>query len=289
MGQTRTAAQPGKNTGIAYENLVQSIFQEIVNQYSVKTITVQRRVPMQGFKTKANYVIDVYWEYILGGIVYRTIVQAKDWKSKVKQEQVLALIGVLDDIPGQPRGVLVTRTGFQAGAKKVAQANGIKLFLLDQRKRGPNSQITEFSWLIYRYDPPTQMMNVTSFRPDFDLRLEFARDSLPSFTEKPLPRDLQLFDEKGVRIGTVGDVVSGFTTSMQKSGARDGSFTREFKEATFLKKPDEGRRYRLNTVKADVRIIEEPLPSFPLLPSGIVEFILEDLEAGTSRTYRRKK
>jgi len=177
----------------------------------------------------------------------------------------------------------------QAGAKKVAQASGIKLFLLDQRKRGPNSQITEFSWLIYRYDPPTQMMNVTSFRPDFDLRLEFARDSLPTFREKPLPRDLRLFDGKGVRIGTVGDVVSEFTTSMQKSGARVGRFTREFKDATFLKKPDEDHRYRLNAVKADVRIIEEPLPSFPLLPSGIVEFILEDVEAGTLQTYRRKK
>lgn len=287
MGQKPTAAQSGKNTGIAYENLVQSIFQEIVNQESVKTITVQRSVQVQGLKT--SHVIDIYWEYMLGGIVYRTIVQAKDWKSKVKQEQVLALKGVLDDIPGQPRGVLVARTGFQAGAKKVAQASGIKLFLLDQRKRGPNSQITEFSWLVYRYDPPTQMMNVTSFRPDFDLHLEFARDSLPSFAEKPLPRDLQLFDEKGSRIGTVGDVVSEFTTSMQKSGARVGSFTREFKEVTFLKKPNEDRRYHLKTVKADVRIVEEPLPSFPLLPSGIVEFILEDVEAGTSQAYRRKK
>ena len=62
-----------KNTGIPYEKLTQTIFNEIVNQHSVETIEVQQNVILKG-KT-VSHQIDVYWKFTHGGIDYHTIIQ----------------------------------------------------------------------------------------------------------------------------------------------------------------------------------------------------------------------
>lgn len=74
-----------KNTGKDYEKLAQNIFQQIINQDTFKNIEVQQDVTLQG-KT-GKHQIDVYWEFSLQGICYRTIIQAKDWKSKVPRRK----------------------------------------------------------------------------------------------------------------------------------------------------------------------------------------------------------
>lgn len=38
---------------------------------------------------------------------------------------MLKLKAILEDLPGQPRGIFVTKTGYQSGAMDVAKANGI--------------------------------------------------------------------------------------------------------------------------------------------------------------------
>jgi hypothetical protein len=40
-------------------------------------------VTLQGKLTK--HQIDVYWEFRIGDVVYRTVVQAKDWSKPVDQ------------------------------------------------------------------------------------------------------------------------------------------------------------------------------------------------------------
>jgi len=65
-----------------------------------------------------------------GGITYLTLIQAKDWAKAVDQGEVLKFKAILDDIPGQPRGLSVARSGFQTGAEEVARGNGIKLYEL---------------------------------------------------------------------------------------------------------------------------------------------------------------
>ena len=117
-----------KNTGKDYEVLTQIIFNEIVNQNSVETIDVQHNIILQGKDTK--HQIDVYWEFKHVGIDYCTVVEAKDWQSPVNQEKLLAFKSVLQDLPKQPRGIYVTKTGYQKGALDVAKSNGIELFEL---------------------------------------------------------------------------------------------------------------------------------------------------------------
>ena len=117
-----------KNTGIPYELLTKRIFQDILDQSDVKTIKVEHNVILQG--KAANHQIDVYWKFELNGIEYETVVQAKDWNQTVNQGELLKFKAVLDDLPGSPVGIFVTRTGYQSGASDYAKSQGIKLYEL---------------------------------------------------------------------------------------------------------------------------------------------------------------
>jgi Restriction endonuclease len=104
-----------KNTGVAYEKLVQGIFQAIHDQEEVATVTVEQNKTLKG--KISTHQVDVYWKFQKAGIEHEVVVQAKDWRSAVKQGNLFHFKCVLDDLPNQPRGVFVTRTGYQQGAK----------------------------------------------------------------------------------------------------------------------------------------------------------------------------
>jgi restriction endonuclease len=123
------------NTGRDYEKLVQAIFQGAMNLSGVHNVDVRHDVNLLGKTRDAagrqiTHQVDVYWEFELAGITYRAAVQAKDWKTRVTKEKVLAFKAVLDDLPGQPRGIMVTRAGYQAGADFFAREHGIELYVL---------------------------------------------------------------------------------------------------------------------------------------------------------------
>lgn len=124
----------GSNTGRSYERLTQAIFAALLGQQLARNVDVQRNIKLHG-KT-AEHEIDVYWAFELAGITYATVVQCKDWARRVSQGSLLTLKAVLDDLPGQPRGVFVTRTGYQAGARTFAERNGIALYELREAATG---------------------------------------------------------------------------------------------------------------------------------------------------------
>jgi hypothetical protein len=121
-----------KNTGKPYEALTEQVFKRLLAQSGV-CVEVQRDTKIQGKSGTANQV-DVSFTFVLGGTRYLTIVQCKDWTSPVKKEQVLTFKGVLDDIPGQPRGIMVSRSGFQEGAQTYAEHHGIRIYELRDPK-----------------------------------------------------------------------------------------------------------------------------------------------------------
>ena len=71
---------------------------------------------MKGKST--SHQIDVYWEFELNGIIYKTVVQAKDWNKPVNKGELLKFREVLNDLPGQPKGIFVTRSGYQKEQRK---------------------------------------------------------------------------------------------------------------------------------------------------------------------------
>jgi Restriction endonuclease len=143
-------AKRKKNTALSYELLVQAIFQAINDQEEVANLIVERNKTLQGKTTP--HQIDVYWKFEKAGITYENIVQAKDLQSPVKQGQLIEFKGVLDDLPGQPRGIFVTRSGYQKSAKTVAIKNRIILYELDELPKPPNTVVTTLGWGRYEAD-----------------------------------------------------------------------------------------------------------------------------------------
>lgn len=117
-----------KNTGKEYEKLTQYIFSQIINQNQAENIDVQHDVILSGKTT--SHQIDVYWKFDLGGIEYCTVIQAKEWKNKVKQSDMLAFKAILDDLPSGTKGIYVSLSGYQSGAIDVAKAHGITIYEL---------------------------------------------------------------------------------------------------------------------------------------------------------------
>jgi hypothetical protein len=131
-----------------YELLVREIFQQLLNQDYVPNIVVEYDVEKEGRST--SHQIDVYWEFKLGGIIHRVVVQAKDWAKPVDQGELLKFKAVLSDLPGQPRGIVVTAQGYQQGALQVAAAHGIKIYELTEEAPGPNLQLIDVGWVYFR-------------------------------------------------------------------------------------------------------------------------------------------
>jgi len=120
------------NTGKPYEALTEQVFQRLLAQERF-CANVRRDVRMQG-KSGTTHQIDVCFDFVAGMTPFLAIVQCKDWAAAVKQEQVFSFLSVLEDIAGQPRGIMVARSGFQDGACKFAHQHGIVLYELRDPK-----------------------------------------------------------------------------------------------------------------------------------------------------------
>lgn len=83
---------------------------------------------------KGSYEIDASAEVHLEAMMLTFLVECKHWDSAVNQDKVLALVPKLQDL-GAHKGIIVSKCGFQSGAKRLARANGIALWRYDPDRR----------------------------------------------------------------------------------------------------------------------------------------------------------
>ncbi len=255
-----------KNTGHPYELLAQAIWQALNDQEELTNVKVQCNVTLEGNLT--SHEIDVYWEFKRSGVTYRTVVQAKDWINPVKQEQLIAFKKVLEDLPGQPRGIFVTRTGYQRGALQVAKATGIELFELSQvegEKPLPNLKAMVGDWVVGRaeirsFTVPDEKggtreelvlgIHMTIFHPvrsNMTVEMDskwFNEDPVGQQIDKSkisfAPRVLSefvLYDSAGERCSTLQQVVNDEVAIMKADKIDAKHIIHRFEKDTFFK-PD---------------------------------------------------
>ena len=113
------------NPNTEYERFTQEIYQQLVNLDVVRTTKVQHDVKLEG-RSGQKHQIDVYWEYVVAGNKHRVAIECKNYNTLVPIGKVRDFKGVLDDLNGV-NGLMVTKVGYQEGAKKYAQEYGISL------------------------------------------------------------------------------------------------------------------------------------------------------------------
>lgn len=274
-----------KNTGKSYEILTQSIFEEIlnyqeVNTKAVNTIKVEHDITIQGRST--THQIDVSWEFEVGGIKYRTLVQCKDRETLVKKGELLTFKAVLDDIPGQPRGVFVTRTGYQSGASEVAKSNGILLYEL----REPTVQ--DFGGI------HTVQMNLTILEPqvvglkvDVDQKWaaeEKQRRGIPASEVIKTTMKIRRFeDELGHTRVTLNELVTSLAEGVQEGPPQ--TCRHEFTSPTYIRTGSQAfPMMKINAIEFTI-VLEESADVSHILLKDLVGVILCDVLGGKTTSF----
>lgn len=160
-----------KNTGKEYEDFVGTIQQSLINAEGIshlKNIKVEVNKKIED-RNGVLRQFDVYWEFNLGGYVYKTVIECKDYASTVTIDKIDAFIGKTQDIPGL-RLIYATKTGYQSGAQKKAGQHKIDLLLIregiDEDWTAPDGTplVKTIHLNIIAISPP----NITSFSPFVD-------------------------------------------------------------------------------------------------------------------------
>ena len=121
--------------GTEYEKFVQQLYQALLDAEMVgnqRNISVERNKKIKD-NCGVNREFDIYWEYELAGINYKTVIECKDYSSTVSVEKIDALIGKIRDIPDL-KAVFATSNGYQSGAQKKANANRIELLIVREQR-----------------------------------------------------------------------------------------------------------------------------------------------------------
>jgi hypothetical protein len=144
-----------------YERFVRDIVQVLLQAQGLETVVVEHDKQVQGISRA--HQIDVYWEYRLGGVLHRVVINCKRYGSTVEVTDVLTLAGVLQDMPGV-RGLIVTTVGFQSGAIDYAKVHQIGLKVIrPPRDSDWEGRIRQFNLELTMHEP-----KLVSCRIDLD-------------------------------------------------------------------------------------------------------------------------
>ncbi|MDR2948282.1 MAG: restriction endonuclease [Prevotella sp.] len=122
------------NPNTEYEKFAQEVYQELIKAQGINTIDVQHNIKLAG-KSGQKHQIDVYWEYEYAGVKHKVAIECKNYNSAVPIGKVRDFYGVLSDL-NNVAGIMVTKVGYQEGAKDFASHYGISLKELRTPNRG---------------------------------------------------------------------------------------------------------------------------------------------------------
>lgn len=120
MKESRNTSE--KDAAGQYEEFVKVTYENLLEQ---RLGRVFLRKLYTG-KSAHKHEIDVSIELSIAGLEILILIECKHYKRKVGIENVLTLAQRMEDI-GAHKGVIVTTTGFQPGAEKIASAHKIAL------------------------------------------------------------------------------------------------------------------------------------------------------------------
>lgn len=148
-GDNRPPAAPGDD----YELVVQHIVGQLAKRAQVETTRLEHDVDVQGRATTNQ--IDVLWDFTdADDKRHRIVFEARDHKNPIKQGSLHAFRSVVDDIQSDTRpveGVMVTTTGYQQGAKRVAETYG--LLVLELRPPTPHDLDNRLEAIVVTINP----------------------------------------------------------------------------------------------------------------------------------------
>lgn len=122
------------NPNTEYELFAQEVYQQLLSYHHANIKNVQHNIKLKGH-SGCEHQIDVYWEYVKNRVNHLVAIECKNYNKRVPKEKVCAFQGVLSDLDGV-EGIMVTKKGYQKGAKEYAKQYGILLKELRKPDKG---------------------------------------------------------------------------------------------------------------------------------------------------------
>ena len=137
-----------------YELLVRDLHEALMKSDHVENVKVLHNIKITG-RSGAEHQIDVYWEFKVGGVIYKTCIECKNYNSRVKKSAVASFIGTLQDI-GNVTGIFATTVGYQQGAILLAKEYGVRLITVNHLPKAidvtMNARVPNTDVLGIKYD-----------------------------------------------------------------------------------------------------------------------------------------
>ena len=270
------------NSATEYELFTKEVYQQLLNYLLVSIKNVQHNIKMKGH-SGCEHQIDVYWEYEKNGVNHHVAIECKNYNKRVGKEKVCAFQGVLADLDNV-EGIMVTKIGFQKGAKTYAKQYGILLKELREPNKGEtiigemeiHNHIEKWS-ILYKVDEKwaeKHQVNIPEYKRRMDL-ISFKNDyKWSNATYIPLT----IIDD--VVRNAKGDFIislDSLGTQIQKRPAKDFPYVLPFEDAYINSK--ECGTIKILEVKYDFERKKQQT-TFALDAEGFVKAILKDAISG---------
>lgn len=278
------------NDGKDYEQFVALLQQALLN---AESITEQKNIEVQlnkKIRDSGGVVreFDLYWEYEIAGITYKTVIECKDYNSRIPLEKIDAFIGKIRDIPDL-KGVFATQKGYQSGAKTKAEHNRIDLLIVREQNDSDWQDVdgTPFIKTIHINMMIKMPANITGFKPLLDP--EWAKENISEDLSAPISMsglDNEIFienEDNGERysLHELGSKLAPL------SGKEYGSFTKEERfDRGWIVGPD--FKYKIKGYNVDYSLAQPHEESMVIDFSKELVGVIEYLQKGTKKSIFKK-
>lgn len=191
--------------GTDFEVFVKSIYQEIIEQEKYENVKIEHDVKIQG-RSGQFHQVDIYWEFLLAGVLHKVAVECKDYNSLVSIGKIRDFFGVLEDI-GNIVGIFVTTKGYQSGAITYAENKGISLKTVQE----PTEEDINAYQGIKEICINMHALCIGNVRPEFVLDLDWVKENTPlkkgdTINIGGMTDEIKVIDSNFNLIGTLHDI-----------------------------------------------------------------------------------
>lgn len=182
------------NENTEYEKFAQEIYQDFLTDEGLTT-EVKHNIKLQG--KSAKHQIDVYWEYTFAGVNHKVAIECKNYNKELNIGLIRNFYGVLTDI-GNVNGIIVTKVGYQKGAREFAEHYGINLIVL--REPQPEDWEGRIKTIVTNIQSISQKAKKWFIQYDYDwCKTNLPEEILTSLEVKisGMNNEIWIFDENG--------------------------------------------------------------------------------------------
>ncbi len=268
------------NINTEYELLTKEIFETLLADDGV-TIDVKHDVEIQGKAFK--HQIDIYWEYKIAGITNKVAIECKNYNSNVSVAKVRDFYGVLSDI-GNINGIMVSKSGFQKGAKEFAEHYGINL----RELRQPTDKDWKGRIKTIQINMNIIMSEVKERRFNIDEKwvrenIELPKNGDFSYQISGMADEIWIVDNKGKRLKNMHQLDNELPHNWEKS--ENLKHTYEFEDG-YLEVEKYGK-IKLNSIDYTYNVLKDEPEPVIIDGTASAKAILKDAISGEIKFFNK--